>query len=119
MAVVRIVPNLQVSDVGRANASYAELFGLDVNMDLGWVGNLSPTAAPAVQLQTITTDAAASENPTISVGMATADDVDEIHERVMAARLEIVHPLTDESWGVRRFFFRDHDGNIVNVVANL
>ena len=29
-----------------------------------------------------------------------------------------VHPVTDEEWGVRRFFFRDPDGNVVNVVAH-
>ena len=31
---------------------------------------------------------------------------------------EIVHPLTDEPWGVRRFFVRDPDGNVVNIVSH-
>ena len=31
---------------------------------------------------------------------------------------EIVHPLTDEPWGVRRFFVRDPDGNVVNVLSH-
>ncbi len=29
---------------------------------------------------------------------------------------EIVHPLTTEPWGVRRFFVRAPDGNVINVV---
>jgi uncharacterized glyoxalase superfamily protein PhnB len=29
-----------------------------------------------------------------------------------------VHPLTDESWGVRRFFVRDPEGNVVNVLSH-
>jgi catechol 2,3-dioxygenase-like lactoylglutathione lyase family enzyme len=87
-------------------------------MDLGWVGNLAPADAPAVQLQVMTSDVSAPCNPTISIGVATPAEVDAIHERVVAAGLEVVHPLRDEDWGVRRFFFRDPDGNVVNVVAH-
>ena len=29
-----------------------------------------------------------------------------------------VHPLTTEAWGVRRFFVRAPDGNVVNVVRH-
>jgi catechol 2,3-dioxygenase-like lactoylglutathione lyase family enzyme len=32
---------------------------------------------------------------------------------------EIVHPLTDEPWGVRRFFVRAPDGNVLNIVRPL
>lgn len=66
----------------------------------------------------MTSDASAPCNPIISVGVATPAEVDAIHERVVTAELEIAHPLTDEEWGVRRFFFRVHDGNVVNVVAH-
>lgn len=118
MGVTRIVPNLLVADVPRANELYARIFGLDVGMDLGWIGNLAPADAPAVQLQTMTTDESAPCNPVVSIGLAEPDEVDVIHERVVAAGLEVVHPLTDENWGVHRFFFRDHNGNVINVVAH-
>ena len=118
MGVTRIVANLPVTDVASASTLYAQIFGLGVGMDLGWVGNLAPAEAPAVQLQVLTSDASAPCNPAISVGVAAPSEVDAIHERVVAAALEIVHPLTDEDWGVRRFFFRDYDGNVINVVAN-
>ncbi|RVO04732.1 glyoxalase, partial [Sinorhizobium meliloti] len=35
-----------------------------------------------------------------------------------AAGVEIVYDITDESWGVRRFFLRDPFGNIVNVLSH-
>ncbi len=35
----------------------------------------------------------------------------------VAAGLRIVHPLSDEEWGVRRFFFADASGNVVNVLS--
>lgn len=118
MAVTRIAPNLPVADVATANRLYAQLFGLDVRMDLGWVGSLSPADRPGVQLQVVTRDASAPCNPAVSVGVASPAEVDAIHDRVVAAGLDIVHPPTDEAWGVRRFFFRDPDGNVVNVVAH-
>ena len=119
MPVTRIVPNLVVSDVARANALYARLFGFEVAMDLGWVGNLGLRGEGGrVQLQTMTVDAAAPCNPVISIGVAAPAEVDDLYAQVRAEGLEIVHPLTDEAWGVRRFFFRDPDGNVVNVVAN-
>ena len=31
---------------------------------------------------------------------------------------EIVHPLQDEEWGVRRFFVRDPNGRVVNVLSH-
>ena len=37
----------------------------------------------------------------------------------MAAGCEIVHPLTDEPWGVRRFFVRDPNGAVINVMRHL
>ena len=118
MSVVRIVPNLPVGDVTRSAPLLADLFGLDVGMDLGWVANLAPSDDPVVQLQVMTRDAAAACNPAVSIGVAEPADVDAVHARVVATGLEIVHPLVDEEWGVRRFFFRDPDGNVINVVAN-
>ena len=32
--------------------------------------------------------------------------------------LPVVYPLTDEPWGVRRFFLRDPGGTVVNVLAH-
>lgn len=34
---------------------------------------------------------------------------------VERAGQEVVYPLTDEPWGVTRFFYRASDGNVVNV----
>ena len=36
----------------------------------------------------------------------------------VAAGAEIVHPLCDEEWGVRRFFYRAGDGQVVNVLSH-
>ncbi len=46
------------------------------------------------------------------------DDVDAVYAVVRASGAEIVHPLQDEEWGVRRFFVRDPDGRVVNVLSH-
>ncbi|AFL53118.1 hypothetical protein USDA257_c45800 [Sinorhizobium fredii USDA 257] len=46
------------------------------------------------------------------------DDVDEVYGRAKAAGAEIVYDITDEPWGVRRFFLRDPFGNIVNILSH-
>ena len=47
------------------------------------------------------------------------DDVDEVYAaRRVAAGFEITYAITDEPWGVRRFFVRDPFGKIVNILSH-
>jgi uncharacterized glyoxalase superfamily protein PhnB len=46
------------------------------------------------------------------------DDVDAVHARATEQGLEIVYPLRDEDWGVRRFMLREPSGTIVNVLSH-
>ena len=60
-------------------------------------------------------DATAPEQSSLSVAVA---DVDAAYAEAQQRGYEIVHPLTHEAWGVRRFFVRDPHGIVVNVVAH-
>ena len=53
--------------------------------------------------------------PGISVGV---DDVDGVHAKAVEQGFEIVYPLRDEEWGVRRFMLREPGGTVVNVVSH-
>jgi uncharacterized glyoxalase superfamily protein PhnB len=53
--------------------------------------------------------------PQLSVEVA---DVDDVHTEAVQRRLEIVYPLSDESWGVRRFFVLDPNGVVLNVMSH-
>jgi uncharacterized glyoxalase superfamily protein PhnB len=115
MAVTRIVPDITSNDVPRSKEFYG-LLGLEERMDLGWTVILGPSDKPDVQLLLMERDESAPVNPDISIGV---EDVDGAYEKLLAASAEIVHSLRDEPWGVRRFFVRDPNGKIVNVVQNL
>jgi catechol 2,3-dioxygenase-like lactoylglutathione lyase family enzyme len=45
-------------------------------------------------------------------------DVEDRHAEALSRGLEIVYPLTDEPWGIRRFFVRDPDGQVINVASH-
>ncbi|MGB3696377.1 MAG: VOC family protein [Gordonia sp. (in: high G+C Gram-positive bacteria)] len=110
MNIDRVVPNLSVTDLRRSVDEHVAALGLKVVMDHGWIVTLAD--AEGHQLSLLTADATAPENPGVSVFV---DDVQAAYERVAAAGLEIVHPLTAEEWGVTRFFYRDASGNVINV----
>jgi uncharacterized glyoxalase superfamily protein PhnB len=63
----------------------------------------------------MTRDATAPVRPVASIE---ADDVVAAYRLAAERGAEIVHPLTDEAWGVRRFFVRDPDGHVVNVLGH-
>lgn len=46
------------------------------------------------------------------------DDADVAYEVLRTSGAEIVYPLQDEEWGVRRFFVRDPNGRTVNVLSH-
>ena len=101
---------LTVDDVDAAARQHSEVLGMELVMNLGWVAFLADDAGH--QLGLMTADASAPVNPDVSVFVY---DVDAAHRSAARADAEIVHPLTDEPWGVRRFFYRDASGRVVNV----
>jgi len=54
----------------------------------------------------------------VPVASIEVDDVDAAYALAVERGAEIVHPLTDEPWGVRRFFVRDPDGHVLNVLSH-
>ena len=115
MRANRITANLRVADVDAARSFYADYLGLSTEeFSLGWVArHTSPETGASIQL--VTRDATASEDAVVSVH---TDDVDAAYAQAQERGFEIVHPLTTESWGVRRFLVRAPDGNVVNIVRH-
>jgi predicted enzyme related to lactoylglutathione lyase len=113
MALLRAVPILTVEDVGAAVREYSGLLDLDVLMDLGWVATLGTSGG--AQFSVMDSDRTAPCNPHMSVEVP---DVDDAYRRAQDSGAEIVHPLQDEDWGVRRFFVRTSAGHVVNVLSH-
>lgn len=115
MRVVRVIADLQVNDLEATREFYGGFLGLtEQEFNLGWVARYTSPETGAM-VQVITHDVAASENPVISVQ---TPDIDSAYEEAQHLGLDIVYPLTTEPWGVRRFFVRAPDGNVINVVRH-
>ena len=114
MTIRRVVPVLTVEDIETTRDAYLATLGLTEVMNHGWIITLAD-AEHRHQVSLMAKDQTASVNPTVSIEV---DDVDAAHAAAVAAGLQIVHPLSDEEWGVRRFFFADGSGNVVNVLSH-
>jgi predicted enzyme related to lactoylglutathione lyase len=115
MRAIRIMANLPVADIEAAKSFYTDYLGLGTEeFNLGWVARYSsPHTGAHVQL--VTRDASAPEDSVISVA---TDDIETAYREAQDLGYEIVHPMTTEPWGVRRFFVRAPDGNVINVVSH-
>ena len=115
MKVNRVIPDIAVDDLDAAREFYVGFLGLsDEEFNLGWVARFtSPETGASVQV--LTEDETGQTNPVASV---LVEDVDAAFAEAQEQGIEIVHPLTDEEWGVRRFFVRAPDGNVFNIVAH-
>lgn len=115
MRVVEVIADLPVPDIASARTFYTDYLGLSTEeMNLGWVARFSSPETGAY-LQVVTQDASAPENPLVSIKV---DDVDAAYEEAQRRGYEIVHPISAEEWGVRRFFVRAPDGNVLNIVQH-
>ncbi|HSS93652.1 MAG TPA: VOC family protein [Candidatus Dormibacteraeota bacterium] len=116
MRVTRVFANLSVSDIGKAREFYVDYLGMSSeSLNLGWVARFeTPDGKGAIQL--VTRDATAPEGPAISV--AVGADIDEAYAEARRRGYEIVHPLTAEPWGIRRFLVRAPDGTVINMTSH-
>lgn len=113
MKIDRVVPNLTVhsrEELDQVASQHAQILGMTVLMDHGWITTLGDDQGH--QLSIMTRDATAPVNPDVSVFV---DDVHAALHRAETAGITIVHPLTQEGWGVLRFFYRDSGGQVINV----
>lgn len=117
MEIKRIHPYVESADPEVARDFYVGVFGLDVAMREPVLGLVSPQV-PSVQLIVMPRGMEVPP-PDFGIDVGDASAVDTAHERVAASGMRIVYPLTNEPWGVRRFFFEDPDGRTVNVLAHL
>jgi len=114
VAVRRIKPNILSERFEESRAFYKEVIGLDGGNGLDWIIFFG-TEQREVQLSVMQLDIEAHVHPDVSIEV---DDVAAVYERALAAGMEIVYPLTDEDWGLRRFFVRDPNGAIINVTQH-
>ena len=115
MSIRRAVPTVRSDHFDESRKFYTEFLGFDVAMDLGWVVTFASPSNPSAKINLLADSGSTAPYPQISIEV---DDVDAAHARAVAGGLQIVYPLTDEPWGVRRFYVVDPNGAVLNVMSH-
>ena len=115
MSIRRVMPDIRSDRFDECRTFYVELLGFEVAMDMGWIMTFVSPTNPTAQISVMRSDATAPVVPQLTVEVA---DVDAVHAEAVRRGLEIVYPLTDESWGVRRFFVVDPNRVGLNVMSH-
>jgi predicted enzyme related to lactoylglutathione lyase len=116
MSVRRIVPDIKSKHLDASRQFYVDVLGLEVAMDMGSIVTLVSPSNPTAQVSLMRDDDSSAILPQISIEVS---DVDDVHSRAVSRGLKIVYPLTNEPWGVRRFFVIDPNGTIINVMCHI
>lgn len=116
MKVKRIVANVETKRVGAAKRFYGQILGLDLLMDHGWIATYGSATKMTVQVSFASEGGSSTPVPDLSIEV---DDVEEALRRMRKGRFKIEYPLTEEPWGVRRFFVRDPFGRVVNILEHV
>jgi catechol 2,3-dioxygenase-like lactoylglutathione lyase family enzyme len=115
MTVLRIVANIAASDPQEGRAFYGDLLGLDLVMDHGWIAMFASVEQAAAQVSIASRGGSGTPVPQLSIEV---DDIDTVYAKAKQLGLEIIYDITDEPWGVRRFYVRDPFGTIVNILSH-
>ena len=113
MTVTRIVANHYTTGPIALTRFYKDVFDLDIPLDMGWISFLTNDGRQKIELHAASQGGSGTELPVISIGV---DDLDSILAAIRDAGAEVVYGPVKEEWGLRRFYFRDPAGNLINVV---
>lgn len=86
-------------------------------MDMDWIVTLVSPGNPTAQISLVRAAVPTAPQSQLSLSIEVAD-VDAVHAQAKARGVPIIHPLTTEPWGVRRFHVTDPNGVVINVMSH-
>ncbi len=118
MDIKRIVPNISSDKMEESKKFYTNFLGLNTVMDMEWILTFASASNPTAQLSIVkkVKPNVADSDITISIEV---NDIDNLYAKAIALDYKIPYPITNESWGVRRFFVKDPNGVIINLMCHL
>jgi catechol 2,3-dioxygenase-like lactoylglutathione lyase family enzyme len=115
MAVKRIVANIAAQTVEQADYFYADVLGLQLVMNMGWIRTYAADGSAAPQITIAVEGGSGTPVPELSIEV---DDFDEVYKRVLTKGMAIEYGPVVEPWGVRRFYVRDPYGRLINILTH-
>ena len=115
MAVKRIVANMVADQFESIKVFYCDILQMKVVMDFEWIVTLASETPSIPQLSFAHEGGSGTPVPDLSIEV---DNLDEVHQRALAAGFAIEYGPVTEPWGVRRFYMRDPVGRLVNILSH-
>ena len=114
----RIVPNIYSSDLEKSKQFYIEFLEMELVMDMEWIMTFASRNNPTAQITILQYDKKGKLNNKATFLSIEVSDVDKLYEKAKKQNREIVYHITDEPWGVRRFFLKDPNGATLNLLTH-
>ena len=101
-----------------SKAFYANFLGLTMKMDMGWIVTFVSETYNNAQISILHTKNMVIENSGISITIEVSD-IDKIYTKAIKNKIKVTYDLTEEDWGVRRFFVKDPNGITINIMSHI
>lgn len=115
VSIRRVVPIFRGRIGDEVRDFYVAVLGFRLAMEMGSMLTFASPDNETAQLSLINAGTSSAPVPDVTVEVT---DVDHVHAQVLRRGAQIVYPLADESWGVRRFFVKDPNGLVLNVMQH-
>ncbi len=116
MKVLRIVSNIDTTEIEKAKRFYQDVLGLEELMNHGWMVTYGSEGTSKVQVSFASQGGSGTPTPDLSIEV---DDLDEAYRVMKEAGFEIEYGPVEEPWGVRRFFVRDPFDKLINILTHM
>ncbi|PTS99599.1 glyoxalase [Pedobacter sp. HMWF019] len=116
MKVKRIVTNIATREIEKAKLFYIDILGMNILMDHGWIATYGSEEEMNVQISFANEGGSGTVVPDLSIEV---DEVDTAFKLMKEHHFTIEYELTNEPWGVRRFYVRDPFGKLVNILTHI
>jgi catechol 2,3-dioxygenase-like lactoylglutathione lyase family enzyme len=119
VTIRRAIPIVTTQDPTGTRRFYEDFLGFRVAMEEDGLLMLASPSVPTTQVIIAWASPSAMDPAVADVDVSIeVEDVEGAYDEARARGLDVVYPLTDEPWGVRRFFVRDPSGRTVNVASH-
>ncbi len=116
--IFRVVPNIYSDNIKKSEEFYVDFLGMELVMDLQWVLTFASRENHSAQITILKNDKNESPNNKAIFLSIEVADVDKLYEKAKQQNIEIVYEITDEDWGVRRFFVKEPNGATINLLTH-
>lgn len=118
-SIKRIVPNIYSDDIEKSKKFYLEFLDMKLAMDMGWILTFTSKDNETAQVSIFKNEGNKSLNNSAIFLSIEVEDVDYMHQKAKEQKIEIIYPIRDEDWEVRRFFVKGPNGETLNILSHL